>query len=149
MKTLTMVMALVCAPAIMLPGQKNSVDSSATAKFRRLEIARFEAQRRGDNVALDAMFDNALVWIDPDGVQLTKFEYLAKLRLARTKVLEIEPEAMTVHTFGNTVVVIGIYHERGVKDGRRYVQRARFVNTWAFRNGKWMCIAAAATSSLR
>jgi ketosteroid isomerase-like protein len=149
MKTIAILLVIVWAQAIMTPGQQNSVDSSAAAKFRQLETARFEAQRRGDNVALDAMFDNALVWIDPDGVQLTKFEYLAKLRLARAKVLEIEPESMTVHAFGNTVVVLGIYHEKGVKDGRRYVQRARFINTWAFRNGKWMCIAAAATSSLK
>lgn len=94
------------------------------------------------------MFDNALIWVDPDGVQLTKADYLVNLRLASTNVLETGPASMTVHVLGDAAVVFGIYQVRGVKGGRPYLQRARFINTWALKNGKWVCIAATATSSI-
>ena len=148
MKTITIILAIVWAIATVVPGQEAGSDSGVAAKIRGLEYARFDAQRHKDNVTLAAMFDNALVWVDPDGVQLTKADYLANLRLASAKRLEIGPESLTVHVFENTAVVIGIYHVRSVKGGRPYLQRIRFINTWAFKNGKWVCIAAVATLSL-
>jgi ketosteroid isomerase-like protein len=153
MKMIAIVVAFVWATTVMipgqqLPGQQINAGSGLAAKVRDLEYARFDAQHRKDNLALDAMFDNALVWVEPDGVQLTKADYLAKLRKPDINVTEINPESMTVRAHGTTAVVVGIYRERGVKDGQAYALRARFMDTWAFKNGKWLCIAAAATSSI-
>ena len=148
LKMIAIVVAFVWATTVMIPGQKINAGSGLAAKVRDLEYARFDAQRRKDNLALDAMFDNALVWVEPDGVQLTKADYLAKLRKPDINVTEINPESMTVRAHGTTAVVVGIYRERGVKDGQAYALRARFMDTWAFKNGKWLCIAAAATSSI-
>ena len=146
MKKIAIVMAFVWATVATIPGQETKSDSGEVAKIRELEYAKFDAQRRKDNATLDAMFDNGLVWVEPDGVQLSKAAYLANVRVASAKVLEIGPASMIVHVLGSTAVVAGIYRERGVKDGRLYVLRARFIDTWALKNGKWVCIAVTATS---
>lgn len=148
MKTIAIVLAIICSTTAMIPGQQINSDSGLAAKVRNVEYSRFEAQRRKDNLALDALFDNALVLVEPNGAQLTKADYLASLRKPSLSVVEIVPESMTVRTRGTTAVVVGIYHERGVKDGRAYALRARFMDTWVFKNGKWLCIAATATSSI-
>jgi hypothetical protein len=61
-----------------------------------LEHRRAEAEVRRDNIALDAMLDNALVMIEDDGTMRSKAEYLSKTRLAGTAAREIVVESMTV-----------------------------------------------------
>lgn len=138
---------IFCVTRAVAPGQVPGLDSRA-AKILSLENARFDAQKRKDNVALDLMLDSAIVWVDPDGRLLTKSEYLSGDHLASASILEIGPESMSVQFSGDTAVVVGIYRERGVRNGRPYRRRCRFMDTWVFKNGKWLCIAAAATSSV-
>jgi ketosteroid isomerase-like protein len=148
MKMIAIVLAIAWATTATIPGQQINSDSGVAVKVRDLEYSRFDAQHRRDNLALDAMFDNALVWVEADGVQLTKADYLANLHKPDIDIIDISPESLTVRAHGTTAVVVGIYRERGVKNGQAYVLRARFMDTWAFKNGKWLCIAAAATSSI-
>ena len=129
------------------PGQVPDADSRA-AQILSLDNARFDAQKRKDNVALDLMLDSAIVWVEPDGAVLTKSECLSANHLAGANILEIAPESMSVQFSGDTAVVVGIYSERGVRSGRPYRRRCRFMDTWVFKNGKWLCIAAASTSSV-
>lgn len=134
--------------APFLPGEPPAPNSGAQEKFRTLEYVRFAAQQRGDTAALDAMFDNALVVVEPDGSQLTKAEYLAGLHAADSTVLQVKAESITVHAFGDIALTAGIYREKGVRDGRPYALRCRFINTWAFKRGKWVCVAATASGPL-
>jgi hypothetical protein len=138
---------IFCVTRAVAPGQAPDFDSRA-AKILSLEDARFDAQKRKDNVALDLMLDSAIVWVDPDGALLTKAEGLSANHIAREGILEIAPESMSVQFSGDTAVVIGIYRERGVRSGRPYRRRCRFMDTWVFKNGKWQCIAAASTSTV-
>jgi len=138
---------IFCVTRAVAPGQAPDFDSRA-AKILSLEDARFDAQKRKDNVALDLMLDSAIVWVDPDGALLTKSECLSGNHLASAGILEIAPESMSVQLSGDTAVVVGIYRERGVRSGRPYRRRCRFMDTWVFKNGKWLCVAAASTSSV-
>lgn len=49
-------------------------------------------------------------------------------------------EAMTVHSFGTTVIVVGSYRER-----QRGVKRWRFVDTWVYKKNGWVLVSAAAS----
>jgi hypothetical protein len=62
--------------------------------------------------------------------------------------LEIKPETMTVQIFGDTASVVGIYRVTGIRAGKAYVQRCRFMDTWVLKNGKWVCVAAVATTAM-
>jgi|GEM_PF-1193314 len=145
-KTIALALAIFCATATLVSAQETP--SSDPAEIRELELARFSAQQRKDNRTLDAMLDNALVWVEPDGVQLTKADYLARLHAGDVNILEIAPTATSVHVFSDIAIVVGIYYEKGVKSGKPFALRARFIDTWTLKNGKWMCIAATATSSI-
>lgn len=140
------VAGFVCVPSIL--GEPPASRPGVEEKFRALESARFAAVERGDTAALDAMFDNALVVVEPDGSQLTKAEYLAGLHAADSTVLQVKAESITVHAFGDIALTAGIYREKGVRDGRPYALRCRFINTWAFKRGKWVCVAATASGPL-
>jgi len=136
--------AVVGCVTLCAAAQAGVPESPAAAQVRALEYKWADAEKRKDIFALDAFIDNALVFVDYDGNFLSKAAYLTKIRVAQAGVLEIAIESMNVHAFGTTVVVIGIYHEKGMDGGKLYLRRRRFLNTWAFKNGSWVCIAAAA-----
>jgi hypothetical protein len=52
---------------------------------------------------------------------------------------------MTVKVFVNAATVIGIYDETGREGGHTFHRRCRFIDTWAWKKGKWVCIAVTAT----
>jgi hypothetical protein len=52
---------------------------------------------------------------------------------------------MTAHIWGTTAIVTGIFRERGVHEGKPYSRRGRFIDTWIFKDGIWVCVAAQAT----
>jgi hypothetical protein len=54
---------------------------------------------------------------------------------------------MTVRTFGDTAIVVGTDHEKSIA-GRNAQQKSwRFVDTWVYKRGRWMLVAAAAAPS--
>jgi hypothetical protein len=55
---------------------------------------------------------------------------------------------MTAHTFGGTVIVTGAYAAKGSENGKPYL-RWRFVDTWTFTDGKWLCVVAKPAPILR
>lgn len=140
-----LIFAVFWAARVLCAGQGSAPDSGGAAKVRVLEHRRAEAEVRKDNIALDAMFDNALVLIEDDGTLRSKAEYLSRIRLAGTAALEISVESMTVRIFGPSAVVVdGTYRDKRVRDGKVFVQRRRSIDTWVFKAGHWVCIAAAA-----
>jgi ketosteroid isomerase-like protein len=144
LKTIPLALVVACAASRLTAAQGTDSVSGAASHVRALEYKWAEAQARKDNRALDALFDNALVFVEYDGTLLSKAAYLTKVRMAGPTLQEVATESMSVHTFGNTVIVVGIYHEKGVEDGHAYLHRRRFVDTWEYKMGNWVCIAAAA-----
>ena len=144
-KAISMVWAVAWAMAPMVPGQEAGPEAAAAAKVRALENARFEVQLRGDTRALDAMFDPAVVLVEYNGTLWSKAEYLAQVRRDGRNVLELSTESLTVHAFGDIATAVGIYRERGMKSGQAYMQRRHYIDTWAFKDGAWVCIAAASS----
>jgi len=148
MKVWTILLGILCATATISVGQEPDRDSRAVNEIRSLEHSKFDALQRKDNATLDTIFDDAGMQVDQDGSLWTKADFLANSRSSTTKILRIAPESMSLRVFGDVALVIGIYEERGLKAGHPYVKRCRFIDTWAFKKGKWVCIAATATSAI-
>jgi hypothetical protein len=49
---------------------------------------------------------------------------------------------MTIHPHGCVAVVCGVCRESGVKNGKSYALRERFMDTWIRRNDSWVCVAS-------
>jgi excinuclease UvrABC ATPase subunit len=94
---------------------------------------------------MNAIFDNSLFYVDHDGRVMSKAEYLATVKRAGGNSQQVTTEGMTAHIWGTTAIVTGIYGEKGVHEGRPHNRRGRFIDTWIFKNGIWVCVAAQAT----
>jgi ketosteroid isomerase-like protein len=134
--------------ATLAAGAQNSPDVGGGTTILALEHAWDQAQERGDVKALAAIFDNSLIYIDYDGKLLTKAEYLARVKANNTHIQQIVAEEMSVQMFGNTAIVVGSYRVKGVENGKPYLRRGRFTDTWVLTGKNWICVAAAATPIL-
>lgn len=136
-------LAVVCGVAAIVYGQDN--DAAARAQVLGLEKAWNQAYKAGDVKALSAILDNSLVLVEDDGSLKTKSEFLASVKAASVNVEQVAPESLTVRIFGGTAIAIGVIAVKEAKGGKSVVHRERFIDTWIYRNGSWVCIATDAT----
>ena len=142
-------MIVVCTTFQFVRAQDDSA-SAVRSKIIALEKAWNQAYKAGDIRALDSILDNEIVLINDDGSVQSKTEFLRSVKATRNNSQEqqVSPESMNVHVFGNTAVATGIFRAKGVEGGKSYVRRERFVDTWLYNNGKWVCVASNATPGL-
>ncbi len=134
--------------SVLTSAAQNSNDSGGRSTILALEHAWDQAQERGDVKALNAIFDNSLIYVDYDGKLLTKSEFLARVKANTNHMQQIVAEEMSVQMFGETAIVVGSYRVKGVEHGKPYLRRGRFTDTWIVRNANWICVAAGTTPIL-
>lgn len=133
------------ASAILCAQEKDQ--NVAGPKILALERAWNLAESAGDLKALDALFDNELIYVDVDGSLINKTQLLVRVKLAHPQ--QVVTEMMTVQVFDDTAIVNGTYRSNELKNGRPIVRRGRFTDTWMYKNFTWVCIAAQATPILQ
>ena len=141
MRTARLWLVVVCATSLSLA--QEAQEGGAASAIRALEHEWVEGQSSNDNRGLDLIFDNGLVYVEY-GRLLTKGDYLSRVKAAKTNLSQIVMEAVTVRTLGDTAIAVGIYHEKNVDANKTHSVRWRFVDTWVYKNGRWMLVAAAA-----
>jgi ketosteroid isomerase-like protein len=137
---------LLCS--IVLPLIHAEPDSTgAETMIVALEKAWNQAYKLGDAKSLDSLLDDSVVLINDDGSVQTKSEFLGSLKAASTSQdQQVAPESMAVHMHGNNIAVAtGVFQAKGVEKGKHYIRRERFVDTWVYKTGKWVCVASNAT----
>jgi len=142
-----LLMALVCAAALFVPAQEDP-ERVVQSKIVALEKAWNQAYKLGDKRALDRILDDQIVLINDDGTQQTKADFLASVEKSNSQEQQVAPESMSVHVFGNTAISTGVFRAKGVEAGKPYVRRERFVDTWIYKGGNWVCVATNATPVL-
>lgn len=139
-----LLMLCMCSVRLVQAGQDSA---GAETMIVALEKAWNQAYKLGDAKSLDSLLDDSVVLINDDGSVQTKAEFLGSLKAASTSQdQQVAPESMTVHMHGNNVAVAtGVFQAKGVEKGKHYLRRERFVDTWVYENGKWVCVATNAT----
>jgi ketosteroid isomerase-like protein len=140
-------LAFVCAAGSFVAAQDDT-NPGVQSKIIALEKAWNQAYKLGDTRALDGILDDKIVLINDDGTVQTKAEFLAGVKPAKSQEQQVAPESINVHVFGTTAVATGVFRARGVEAGKPYVRRERFVDTWVYKDGKWVCVATNATPVL-
>ena len=116
------------------------------ARILGLENAWDRAVKEKDVAALKMLLAPELVYVDYDGKLLDKVQYLASVQSPTVLPQRIVSESMNVHLYGAVAVVSGVYRETGEKNGKPYMLRERFTDTWVLRSESWMCVASHSTS---
>ena len=147
MRSTLLLLVLFCATPLLLYAQDDS-EHGVQSRIIALEKAWNQAYKLGDKRALDAILDKDIVLINDDGSVQTKAEFLASVTASNSQEQQVAPESMSVRVFGNTAVATGVFRAKGVEGGKSYVRRERFVDTWIFKEGKWVCVATNATPVL-
>ncbi|WP_430787313.1 nuclear transport factor 2 family protein [Actinoplanes sp. G11-F43] len=100
-----------------------------------------QAQRDGDVAALDALLDDALVAIGPDGTRFGKADDLDAYRTGGSVVESLVEEDLEVVVSGTTGATFALCTVRGTLGGEPLTARLRYARTWAYDN-EWRIVAA-------
>jgi ketosteroid isomerase-like protein len=138
---LFLLLCLTLATAAPVPDQLDA----AQTRILALENAWNQAEEHKDVGALDSLLDATLVYVDYDGSMMDKAQFMASIKVPSLHPEQIVNESMTAHAYGDSAVVTGVYREKGEKNGKPYLRRGRFTDTWVFHQGNWVCVASQST----
>ena len=136
-------LALVLSTASVLSVAQNKTTSSADDKsmILALEGAWNQAEIHHDATAAAAIMADTFISVDHHGAFQNKSQYLASLKDLSFKPEEIANSDTSVYLYGNTAIVTSVYRTKGTDDGKPFVHRGRFTDTWVKLNGEWKCVA--------
>ncbi|MEU8241153.1 nuclear transport factor 2 family protein [Actinoplanes missouriensis] len=100
------------------------------------------AQRHGDVAALDALLDDRLIAIGPDGGRYTKQDDLDAYRTGSSVVESLVQESLEHLIAGHTGVTFFTGTVSGTFGGAPVTARMRYTRTWAHTGGRWRILAA-------
>src|SRR3954466_15183241 len=140
MKKLWLLALLMVAGCLMAQTR-----SEAEGKLIAMENAWNTAQREHDTKALDALVADTFINTEWDGSVENKAEFLQSIKDTSLQFTTMTNDDVAVFVYGTTAVVAGAYHAKGTKSGKLYEAHGRFTDTWVHMNGKWQCVASAAT----
>jgi ketosteroid isomerase-like protein len=140
----------VCLASAWVAAQSD--DAGAKSKVMALEQLWNQAYKSGDTKALDSILDEGIVLVNDDGSVQTKSEFLASVKASGAQTSaqqqQVAPESLNVHVFGPVAIATGVMRVKGVEGGKAYTRRERFVDTWLYKSGNWVCVGTDATPVL-
>jgi ketosteroid isomerase-like protein len=133
--------ALVCALLVpLIPSWAQQ--SSETADIRALELKMLDCYKHRQVEIFAAVLDDDFVITFEDGSTYSKTGYLSYSASSSTLVEVAEIPEMKVRMHGETAIVTGVYHEKGMDNRKTYDYRDRFTDVWMKKSGKWRLVAS-------
>ena len=115
---------------------------SDTAAIGALELKLLDCYKHHEVAVFASVLDEDFVITFEDGSTYSKTGYLAYSTSAATRVETVEIPEMKIRLHGDTAVVTGLYHEKGIDSQKSYDYHDRFTDVWMKKAGKWRLIAA-------
>ena len=139
-KRIFFIAAVVCLA--ILPLALRAQDSSDRAAIRALELKLLDCYKHHEVEVFASVLDDDFVITFEDGSTYSKTGYLAYSTSASTRVETVDIPEMKIRLHGDTAVVTGVYHEKGIDRQKSYDYHDRFTDVWMKKAGKWRLIAA-------
>lgn len=140
---LLLLILIVLAGFVM--GQVEGDNRADAPRVMALETLWKQAELNRDVRAMSQIVADTFTYVDLDGSLKDKAEFLKNISSGEEVVQEIKNESTVARTYANTVIVNGIYRERGRIRGKTYSRRARFTDTWVNVDSAWLCVASQST----
>jgi ketosteroid isomerase-like protein len=112
-----------------------------SSTIRSAESALRKAQLASDVAALDALIDDALVFVGPDGALYGKQDDLTAHRSGAIKIELLEPSEERIQEFGEIVVVSVRMEMRGSFNGAAFAGPFRYTRIWRAAGHDWRIVA--------
>lgn len=126
--------------------QERGADDGVTAKVLSLEQLWNQAEVQKDTHSLNQLLADSFIYVDIDGSLLKdKAEFLASVTSRAEHIESIRSESMMTQVYRETVIVTGLYHEKGTLNGKPYYHHGRFTDTWVKEGSAWLCAASQST----
>jgi ketosteroid isomerase-like protein len=122
-----------------------SAQDSDSARVLALETLWNQAEVAKDAPALDHLLAADFIYVDIDGSLQNKAQFLDGIKHPVEHIEVIGNDSLKAHVYRDTVIVSGTYHEKGTLNGKGYVHRGRFTDTWVRQGSSWMCVASHST----
>ena len=134
------------APQLGTVAAQERADDAVTAKVLSLEQLWNQAEVQKDTHSLNQLLADNFIYVDIDGSLIKdKAEFLASVTSRAEHIESIRGESMLGKVHGDTVVVTGVYHEKGTLNGKPYYHHGRFTDTWVKEGSAWLCAASQST----
>ncbi len=125
-------------------GQQDKGRGEAARRLA-LEVLWNQAEVNRDAHAMSQLLTDSIVYVDIDGSVRNKAEFLKLIGSGGETMDSLKNESIVAHEYPGTVVVNGVYLEKGKVKGKPYSRRGRFTDTWVKVNGAWLCAASHST----
>jgi hypothetical protein len=125
-----------------LASAQTGKDDSQENKLLVMEHLWNEAQVNRDFRALDGLIGTHFINTEYDGEVSNKAQFLADIKDPQFKPASVTIQDLKVSMYGDSAVVTGIYHTKGMYQGKGYEHTSRFTDTWVFTEGRWQCAAS-------
>jgi ketosteroid isomerase-like protein len=133
---------LLSIVALSPAAAQKAKDDSQQTKLLVMEHLWNEAQVNRDAQALNAMLGTEFVNTEYDGEVSDKTKFLADIKDPHFNLSSLTIQDLKVSMYGDSAVVVGIYHTKGTYQSKPYDHFGRFTDTWAFTEGRWQCVAS-------
>lgn len=117
-------------------------EQSNAATIRALELKWTESYKKHNIDILSSLLAEDFVITIEDGSVFSKAGYIGHTADSSVRVEVAEMSDLKVRMHGDTAVVTGAYHEKGVSNGRPYEYHDRLTDVWMKMGGKWQVVAS-------
>lgn len=117
-------------------------DNSDEAKVRTLERKWTDSYKHRKIDLLSSLLAEDFVITVEDGSTYSKPGYITHSANPSVRVETAELSDLKVHLHGNTAVVTGAYHEKGMDGGKTYEYHDRLTDVWMKNDGVWQVISS-------
>jgi len=136
--------ALLLIIGLVLASSASSIaqEKSDADTVRSLELKWTESYKQRSIDILSSLLADEFVITVEDGNIYSKAGYISHTADSKVRVEVAEISDLKVRLHGNTAIVTGSYHEKGVSEGKPYEYHDRLTDVWIKSAGKWQVVAS-------
>lgn len=129
--------AVLLAVAALMSFSCLAKDSAHEATLRAAELARFEANVKADEAALERLLDDGLEYSHSNGKLDSKGSFIAAIKDGSLDYLSMEPTIESLRLFGDVGTIRGQVRVGVTIDGKSNEFTIGYSDVWLWKNGRW------------
>jgi len=141
---MTRLLSTVLFCAVAANGFAQAAGDQAAKKATLIALERLwnQAQLDRDARGIATMIGDRFVNTEFNGEVSNRGKFLADFADPKFQPSMMSIQNVEVNFYGNTAIVTGDYHTKGMYGGKPYEHFGRFTDTWVYQDAKWLCVAS-------